>query len=62
MTPDEAYEILHSCRYCDGFTGDNSTGCAGRSGLVPCGQFALDRITMPRWAKEYTYLFEDEDD
>ena len=57
MTVDEAYECLHQCRYCDGYTGDDSTGCAGRS--TPCKHWSLDRITMPRWAAEYADLIDD---
>lgn len=57
---EEIYEYLHRCRYCDSFTGDDTTGCAGHP--TPCRHFCLDSITIPRWAKEYRYLFGDEED
>jgi len=57
LTVTEAFNILHKCRYCDSFTGDDTTGCAGRP--TPCKYWGLDRITMPRWAAEYADLIDD---
>lgn len=57
---EEIYDYLHRCRYCDSFTGDDTTGCAGRP--TPCRHFCLDSITIPRWAKKFRYLFGDEED
>lgn len=57
ITEQEAYEYLHKCRYCDGFTGSDNTGCSGRP--TPCSHFCLDSITSPKWAREFRYLFED---
>lgn len=60
ITEEQAYEYLHRCRYCDGYTGDDTCGCAGRP--TPCRHFCLDPFTIPRWAKEFRYLFEYEED
>lgn len=46
---------LRICPYCDSFTGDSSTGCAGKlcnGKYVGCPSFSLDRITAPRWVVE----------
>lgn len=59
ITEVQAYEYLHRCRYCDEYTGDDTTGCAGRP--TPCHCFCLDWITIPRWALDFRYLFEDEE-
>ena len=55
LSPDEAYECLHDCRYCDSFTGNDVTGCEGAP--IPCQGFRLDLTTAPEWAEDYAYLF-----
>lgn len=39
------------CRYCDSFTGDDSTGCAGKlqdGSYHCCPCFSMDRTLAPR--------------
>ena len=39
-----------NCRYCENFTGDDSTGCAGKiqNGRYHCcPHFSMDRILVP---------------
>ena len=59
ITEEQAYDYLYRCCYCEDYTGDDTTGCAGLP--TPCRRFYLDRITMPWWARDFRYLFEDED-
>ena len=56
MSPKEAYEYLHTCEFCDSFTGNDETGCEGAPSACP--MFRLDRYTAPSWAEEYASLFE----
>ena len=46
ITEKQAYEYLHRCRYCDEYTGNDETGCAGRP--TPCHDVLLGmRINCP---------------
>lgn len=43
---DALVEELRDCRYCDQFTGNDETGCAGRPRA--CRHFRVDPITTPK--------------